>query len=325
MNLLIPFQFDNHIAHGAFVVIDSGAAEMLDMRAYDPAVRGLVAQTMAAMPLLATHTRFEGRINLQFQGGASRLASKARSDAARTGSTGSDPVGDDRVEASKTGGIKLLVAQIVQREGAPLTVRAMAKAAPKIDGSYAELLSDGVLALMLEPADEDQPSRQAMVPIDGHSLSESLEGYFAQSEQLPTLIRLGATGDRMAGFMLQRLPLEHTKATEEVWEHLAILAGTLSADELLAADPETIMRRLFANEDWHLQTPQPINIACRCSREGISLLLLSLGRAEVDKIVAEQGKVEVICEFCGKDYSYSRSDAATLFVAEGSEQSVLKH
>ncbi len=292
MNLLIPFQFDNHIAHGAFVVIDSGAAEMLDRRAYDPAVRSLIAQTMAAMPLLATHSRFEGRINLQFQG--------------------------ERA-------IKLLVAQIVEREGAPLTVRAMAKAAPKVEGSYAELLSDGILALMLEPADEDQPSRQAMVPIDGHSLSESLEGYFAQSEQLPTLIRLGATGDRMVGFMLQRLPLEHTKATEEAWEHLAILAGTLNADELLAADPETIMRRLFADEHWYLQEARPINVACRCSREGISLLLLSLGREEVDKIVAEQGKVEVICEFCGKDYQYSRSDAVTLFVAEGSEQSVLKH
>lgn len=292
MNQLIPFQFDNHIAHGAFVVIDSGAAEMLDMRTYDPAVRGLVAETMAAMPLLATHTRFEGRINLQFQG--------------------------ERA-------IKLLVAQVTQRDGAPLTVRAMAKAAPKIDGSYAELLSDGILALMLEPADSDQPSRQAMVPIDGHSLSESLEGYFAQSEQLPTLIRLGATHDRVVGFMLQRLPLEHTKATEEVWEHLAILAGTLNADELLEAGPETIMRRLFANEDWHLQEAQPVNIACRCSREGISLLLLSLGREEVDKIVAEQGKVEIICEFCGRDYVYSRSDAVTLFVAEGSEQSVLKH
>ncbi|WP_273457165.1 Hsp33 family molecular chaperone HslO [Nevskia ramosa] len=292
MNLLIPFKFDNHIAHGAFVVIDTGAAEMLDMRAYDPAVRGLVAQTMAAMPLLATHTRFEGRINLQFQG--------------------------ERA-------IKLLVAQVVQREGAPLTVRAMAKAAPQIDGSYAELLSDGVLALMLEPADDAQPSRQAMVPIDGDSLSESLEGYFAQSEQLPTLVRLAAEGDRIAGFMLQRLPLEHTKATEEVWEHLAILAGTLSTNELLTAEPETLMRRLFANEDWQLYEAQPVNIACRCSREGISLLLLSLGRDEVDKIVAEQGKVEIICEFCGRDYVYSRSDAATLFVAEGSEQSQLKH
>ena len=292
MNQLIPFQFDNHIAHGAFVVLDVGVAEMLDQRAYDPVVRQLVGQTMVAMPLLATHARFEGRINLQFQG--------------------------ERA-------IKLLVAQVTQNGDAPLVVRAMAKAAPKIEASYAELLHDGILALMLEPAVDTQPTRQAMVPIDGNSLSESLEGYFAQSEQLPTLVRLAATRDKLVGFMLQRLPLEHTKATEDYWEHLSILAGTLLADELLDVDAETLLRRLFANEAWHLQVPRAINVACRCSREGISLLLLSLGREEVDAIVAEQGKVAVTCEFCGKDYVYSRSDAVTLFAAEGSEQSMLKH
>jgi molecular chaperone Hsp33 len=297
MNQLIPFQFANHIAHGAFVVIDEGVAAMMDHRAYPPSVRELIGQALAAMPLLATHTRFEGRINLQFQ---SEQA------------------------------IKLLVAQVLQAEAAPLTVRAMAKvssivAKDESNLGYRDMLSHGILALMLEPSDSDQPSRQAMVPIDGSSLAESLEGYFDQSEQLPTLIRLGATRDRVVGFMLQRLPLEHTKATQDVWEHLAILAGTLNADELLSAPPETLMRRLFANEDWGFQAPQAINVSCRCSREGISLLLLSLGREEVDKIVAEQGKVEVTCEFCGKAYVYTRSDAVTLFVAEGSEQSVLKH
>ena len=297
MNQLIPFQFANHIAHGAFVVIDEGVAAMMDHRAYPPSVRELIGQSLAAMPLLATHTRFEGRINLQFQ---SEQA------------------------------IKLLVAQVVQAGDAPLAVRAMAKVSSvvaKNDANlgYRDMLSHGILALMLEPADNDQPSRQAMVPIDGASLAESLEGYFDQSEQLPTLIRLAATRDRVVGFMLQRLPLEHTKATQDTWEHLSILASTLNADELLNAPPEVLMRRLFANEDWGFQAPQAINVSCRCSREGISLLLLSLGREEVDVIVAEQGKVEVICEFCGKSYVYSRSDAATLFVAEGSEQSVLKH
>ena len=297
MNQLIPFQFANHIAHGAFVVIDDDVATLMDHRAYPPSVRELIGQALAAMPLLATHTRFEGRINLQFQ---SEQA------------------------------IKLLVAQVVQAEDAPLAVRAMAKvsktlAAEAADLRYSELLSSGILALMLEPADSEQPSRQAMVPIDGASLAESLEGYFDQSEQLPTLIRLAATRDRVVGFMLQRLPLEHTKATQDTWEHLAILAGTLNADELLSAPPEVLMRRLFASEDWSFQDPQAIAVSCRCSRAGISLLLLSLGREEVDAIVAEQGKVEVVCEFCGKAYVYSRSDAATLFVAEGSEQSVLKH
>lgn len=302
MNKLTPFRFDNHIAHGAFVELDEGVAEMLGARPYDPAIRQLVGEAMAAMPLFATHTLFEGTINLQFQAGARRESD---------GETGRP--------------LKLLVAQAVQKQGAALTIRGMAKAAPKVALPYAELMADGVLALMLEPADDSQPSRQAMVPIDGDALAESLEGYFAQSEQLPTLIRLVATGDKLAGFMLQRLPLEHAAATQDDWEHLATLAATITADELCKVPPETMMRRLFANEAWTLGEAKPVHVGCRCSREGISLLLISLGREEVDKIVAEQGQVEVTCEFCGRQYRYTRSDAATLFAAEGSTQSVLRH
>lgn len=294
-NKLTPFQFNNHIAHGAFVEITGGVAEMLDRRTYSPEVRALIGQAMAAMPLLSLHLRFKGRINLQFQG------EKA---------------------------IKLLVAQATQTGDAPLQIRGMAKlakATPLAGGSFADLLSDGILALMLEPASDMQPTRQAMVPIDGNSLSEALEGYFAQSEQLPTLIRLAASRDKLCGFLLQRLPLEHTKATEEYWEHLSILASTLLPDELLAVEPETLLRRLFADEDYAIFEPRPVALSCRCSREGISLLLISLGREEVEQIVADQGCVAVTCEFCGHEYVYSRSDAATLFVAEGSEQSGLKH
>ncbi len=292
MNWLTPFQFDDHIAHGAFVEITQGVAEMLDRRDYGHAVRALVGQAMAAMPLLATHVRFEGRINLQFQG---------------------------------EGAIKLLVAQVTQAGDAPLQVRGMAKAPAQVLGSYVELLGGGVLALLLEPASETQPARQAMVPIDGNSLGESLEGYFAQSEQLPTLIRLAASHDKLCGFLLQRLPLEHTKATEAQWEHLAILARTLQADELLATPPEILLRHLFADEDYAIHPPRAVDVACRCSRASISLLLISLGREEVEAIVADQGRVAVTCEFCGNEYVYSKSDAATLFAAEGSEQSVLKH
>lgn len=291
-NLLTPFQFNNHIAHGAFIEIDTGVAEMLDRREYGDDVRTLVGQAMAAMPLLATHARFDGRINLQFQG---------------------------------EGSVKLLVAQVTQSGDTPLQVRAMAKAPMPVEGSYTQLLGNGVLALMLEPASDSQPIRQAMVPIDGRSLSESLESYFAQSEQLPTLIRLAASRDRLCGFLLQRLPLEHTTADQAQWQDLAMLAGTLLSDELLATPPQTLLRRLFADQAYAVQPPRPVSVGCRCSRESISLLLLSLGREEVEAIVADQGRIAVTCEFCGREYLYSKSDAVTLFAAEGSAQSTLKH
>jgi molecular chaperone Hsp33 len=288
MNRLTGFQFANNVAHGAFVELNEGVAGMLGHRPYSPDVRILLGEAMAAMPLLATHMHFEGRINLQFQG---------------------------------DGGLKLLVAQVDHH----LSVRAMAKAPENLRGGFAGLLAGGVLALMLEPnGDKAQPS-QALVPIEGDSLAQALETYFSQSEQLPTLVRLAADNDRLRGFLLQRLPLRDAKGGEQDWEHLAILAATLSREELLQADAPTLLHRLFHQEDLRLFEPRPVSVACRCSRAGISRLLLSLGQEEANAILAEQGRIAVTCEFCGREYAFSRSEAAELFAAAGSVPSSTKH
>jgi molecular chaperone Hsp33 len=288
MNRLTGFVFENNVAHGAFVELSDGVAQMLGHRAYSADVRALIGEAMAAMPLLATHLGFEGRINLQFQG-------------------------DDAM--------KLLVAQVDHR----LEVRAMAKAPAELQGSFTGLLHGGVLALMLEPNAAGRESSQALVPIEGASLAQALEAYFAQSEQLPTLIRLAADGGRLRGFMLQRLPPEDARGGEQDWEHLSILAATLRQDELLQADPATLLGRLFAEEAVRLFEPRPVTVACRCSRAGIARLLLSLGREECESIIAEQGRVAVTCEFCGKEYSFDRGEAAQLFIASGSNPSTTKH
>jgi molecular chaperone Hsp33 len=291
-NALTAFQFDSHIAHGAFVQIVSGAEALLDQRPYAPVVRRLIAETMAAMPLLATHLRTEGRINLQFQ------------------------------SADAASPIKLLVAQVDHH----LNVRGMAKAAADAEGSFETLLAGGVLALLLEPLDDTQPSTQATVPVEGASLAAALEGYFAQSEQLPTLIRLAVRDNRLCGFLLQRLPIDsHTQATQDDWEHLSILAATLSQDELLDVPPETLLRRLFAEEALTVFAPRPVAVACRCSASGIGRLLLSLGREEVDSIVDEQGRVAITCEFCGREYVYLPADVRMLFAAAEQQPSSTKH
>jgi molecular chaperone Hsp33 len=291
-NALTAFQFDSHIAHGAFVQIAIGAETLLDQRPYAPAVRKLIAETIAAMPLLATHLRTEGRINLQFQS--------------------SDPASP----------VKLLVAQVDHH----LNARGMAKAAADTDGDFATLLSGGVLALLLEPLDDTQSTTQATVPVEGASLAESLEGYFAQSEQLPTLIRLAVRDNRLSGFLLQRLPIDaHTQATQDNWEHLSILAATLTEDELLDVPPETLLRRLFAEESLTVFAPRPVAVACRCSEFGIGRLLLSLGRPEVDSIVDEQGRVAITCEFCGREYVYLPADVQMLFAAAEQQPAATRH
>ncbi len=125
--------------------------------------------------------------------------------------------------------------------------------------------------------------------------------------------------------MLQRLPLEDARGTEEDWEHVSILAATLKQEELLQADPATLLGRLFAEEDVRLFEPRPVTVACRCSRVGISRLLLSLGREECDSILAEQGRIAITCEFCGKEYVFDRNETAELFVAASTIPSTTRH
>jgi len=284
-NELIPFVFENNVAHGAIVHIEDGLEAFLAHRNYSDDVRNLVAQAMAAVPLFTTHMSFEGRINLQFQG-------------------------------EKKANMDLLVAQTDHH----LNVRGMAKAPPELSGDFTTLLWDGLLALMIEPDSGQGTPTQALVPIIGGSLAEALQGYFDQSEQLPTLIRLVNDGKRACAFMLQRLPLRDATGTEDDWDHLRILASTLTPEELLDLPAERVLGRLFAEDPLRLHPPRPIQVACRCSPAGIERMLQSLGRAEIDSIIEEQGQVEVTCEFCGREYRYDAAEAAALFttIAPGS-------
>lgn len=288
-NQLTGFAFDNHVAHGAVVHLREGVGALLDHRAYAPAVRELVAEAMVAMPLLATHLNFEGRINLQFQGG------------------------------SRT---SLLVAQTDHH----LQVRAMAKAPADSEGGFRELLEGGVLALMVEPNDTGRPPSQAMIDIEGERLEQALEAYFERSEQLPALIRLAVRGDELAGFILQRLPLEHARGSEDDWTRVRTLAATIGREELLDTDPEILLRHLFADAPpLRLFEPRAVNAQCRCSHAGISALLLALGREEVDSVLAEQKKVSITCEFCGREYVFMPPEVNDLFSAAAAIPGEARH
>lgn len=289
-NTLLPFAFDNQVAHGAIVHIEEGVADFLSSRAYSPDVAHLIGEVLAAMPLMATHLSFEGRINLQFQG---------------------------------EGAVTMLVGQIDQH----LNIRAMAKASENAEGDFTDLLKGGLLALMLEPNNEAQPSSQATVEILGQSLGEALQVYFSQSEQLPTLIRLAVRGEKLAAFMLQRMPLQSAHGNADDWEHLWTLASTLGPDELLDTDGYTLLNRLFHEEAVRTFEQRPIQVICRCSRAGISRMLLSLGEGEVNEILDEQNRVSVTCEFCGREHVFTRHEAQALFHAaeETSPKGGLRH
>jgi molecular chaperone Hsp33 len=133
--------------------------------------------------------------------------------------------------------------------------------------------------------------------------------------------------------LIQRLPLQGeanlsgsgvTRRDEdeigrnEDYNRIAILAASLKREELLELDADTILRRLFWEEDVRRFEPlagaQGPRFACSCSRERVSAMLRGLGREEVESILAEQGQVEVGCDFCGAQYRFDPVDAAQIFL-----------
>ena len=95
------------------------------------------------------------------------------------------------------------------------------------------------------------------------------------------------------------------------------LASSLKREELLTLDADTILRRLFWEEDVRrfepLEGETGPRFACTCSRERVSNMLRSLGRDEIESIIAEQGQVEVGCDFCGAMYRFDPVDVDELF------------
>lgn len=279
-NTLQRFMFAESPVRGAVVQIGSGWRELLAHRDYPADVRNLLGEAMAAAPLLASSLRFEGRLSLQAEG---------------------------------NGPVKLLLVQISH----DLEVRGVARHSEDAAGQdLPTLLGQGRFGMIIEP--QGRESYQAIVPLTGGRLQDCLRSYFEQSEQLATWLCLAADEESLAGLMLQRMPVsDHADGeSDESWARLLLLAGTLQSRELLHLPAEEILHRLFHQETVKLFDPQPVALRCRCSHGRISEMLLSLGRKEIDSILAEQGQIEIECGFCGRRYVYSPNEVLALFDAQ---------
>jgi len=118
--------------------------------------------------------------------------------------------------------------------------------------------------------------------------------------------------------LLQRLPdsggfAQRVAADTDAWERTTALAATVTTDELLTLATDTVTHRLFWQERLDHYRPLAPRFECRCSRERIGRMLLSLGRPEVDSIIDEMGSVEVTCDFCNARQAFDAIDIAQLF------------
>jgi molecular chaperone Hsp33 len=151
-----------------------------------------------------------------------------------------------------------------------------------------------------------------VVEVVGDSVADMLMHYMQHSEQIETSLTVSADETRVAGLLLQRLP-EAADDDADRWDRVRMLAGTLEPSELLGLAPAEIVRRLFHEEDIRLFEPQPLSFRCSCSKGRVESMLTMLGPEEVESVLAEQGHVEVTCDFCNRVYRFDPVDAAQLF------------
>ena len=261
------------------------------------AVRSLLGELIAAATLLTANLKFDGSLLLQLQG---------------------------------NGVVKLIVVECRQDMSLRATIKLNHEPPEDQEAGLQALLNadgQGRFSVILNPP-RDNPGRQpyqGIVPLAADSVGAALEDYMRQSEQLDTRIWLAAGSQRAGGLLLQRMPHDggQAAASEDAltqsWDHAKALCETLSHNELLDIESQALLHRLFWETPIVGLESADITWRCGCDRARVAAMLRNLGKQEVDDIVAEQGQVEVTCEFCSTPYRFDAVDAAALFRSVSSE------
>ncbi len=315
MSELHKFLFEGLPVRGMVVRLTDAWVEILRRRgsnthagAYTEPVQNMLGEMAAAAVLMQSNIKFDGSLVLQIFG---------------------------------DGPVKVAVVEVQP----DLSLRATATVVGTVEAgtSLSQMVNadnKGRCAITLDPKTKfpGQQPYQGVVPLFDdrrqpiEKLSAVLEHYMLQSEQLDTTLVLAANDTVAAGLLIQRLPMagvgnlagsmvsrenEDEIGLNEHYNRIATLASSLQRDELLSLDVDTILRRLFWEED--ITRFEPLTgstgprFACNCSRERVGRMIQGLGREEVEEILAERGDVEVACEFCGVQYQFDPVDAAQLF------------
>ena len=172
-----------------------------------------------------------------------------------------------------------------------------------------------LLAITIEtlaPGAREPVRYQGIVSLEADSLAAAFENYFLQSEQLPTHILLAATETHTAGLLIQQLP--NLKNDDDAWQRVSALFETLGNDELLNTNHETLLWRLFHEEDVQLLDRKDLSFGCSCSRSRVEDVMRSLGADEATASL-EQELATVHCDFCGQAYVFTRKNIEDLFVS----------
>ena len=269
------FLFENLDIRGRLVCLTGAWQRMLDGRGYPGDVVSLLGHTTALNVLLGANQKDAGRVTLQVQG---------------------------------TGPVRLLVADCTPE----LRIRGMATYEDLPGGlaSQREMLGDGRMAVTLEDTRSGQVY-QSLVPLEGDTLEQIFQHYLSQSEQVDTWLRLYADDGALCGLLLEKLPGADQRDPDG-WNRVIHLANTLTLDETRDIQPYTLLTRVFPEELMRVFRLHAVEYHCPYDEDKVRSMLRSLGREEVESILAEKGEVLIKNEMCGHEYRFDAGAVAKI-------------
>lgn len=275
---LSRFLFDNHAIRGELVNLSDTYQAMLANHQYPPTVQTLLGELLVFTCLLTATLKFEGDIAVQLQG---------------------------------DGPLNLVV--INGNNHQHMRGVARVKGEIKPNSTLKEMIGNGYIVITVTPKNGER--YQGIVALEADTFTGCIENYFQQSEQLTTrlFIKVGTYQDKpiAAGMLLQTLPT--SDETQDSLEHLGTLAETLKPDELFSLSAHDILYRLYHQENVRLFEAQTVEFKCTCSRERCEDTLAAVSADEINIILAEEGKIDMRCDYCGSHYIFDKIDIENLY------------
>lgn len=264
---------------GNLVRLNQTQQQALQHQALPTRLKQVLGELMAASALLSATLKMEGALILQLQ---------------------------------SKGAIPLLVVEC----SSDLKLRATAKwdaerEAEIASSDFLTLVKNGHFVITLDPTEGE--AYQGIVPIEGASIAEMLQNYMLRSQQIDTSLWLQSDGENAAGMLLQKLP-NVAENDADAWNRVNYLANTVTPEELDNLSAETLLTRLFSEENVRLFEPRATQFQCSCNKTKVGNMLRMLGVEEVNSVLTERENIEVLCDFCQKQYLFDAVDAAALFV-----------
>ncbi|OYX34512.1 MAG: Hsp33 family molecular chaperone [Caulobacterales bacterium 32-69-10] len=283
-DLVAAFQIEGQPVRGRIVRLGDAVDDILGRHDYPEPVANLLGEACALAALVGSALKFEGRLIVQAQGDG--------------------PVKYVVVDYDTAGSLRGYCRFDAERvaEASAGFVRPGART----------LLGQGVFIMTIDPVGA-KDRYQGVTPIEGETLALCAEQYFAQSEQVPTRVRL-AVGEltdaegkhwRAGGAMIQNVAEDDARgSTREAWERADILFSTLAEDELVDPQitPETLLYRLFHEDGVRMFEAKPLKAFCRCTDESVRGMLRSFPPEEWGDMVEPDGNIHVTCEYCSRRY-----------------------